>query len=668
MSSSPMPPVRVLHLEDSPRDADIIGHKLTVENVSCEIEVADCRERFEAALARGSFDVILCDYNLPGYDGVSALKQAKAVQPDAPVIIISGTVGEEEAVRCLRAGATDYLLKGRLERLAPAVRRAIQEAEERRRRTGAEAELSERERWLSSIYQAVADMLFYVEVEADGGYRVISVNPAFLETTGLEYDQVVGKRLEDVLPTPGIALEHLAQAIRERRVVRWEDTSVFPKRRLTGALSASPVFNAAGACTHLVGAIHDITDRRYLEAQLRQAQKMESVGRLAGGIAHDFNNLLTIINGMAEFALAQITDGDRQLQEDLEEIRQAGERAATLTRQLLAFSRKQILKPQVIDLNAAIAEMSNMLRRLLGEDIDLVVTTSAAAHASVKADRGQIEQVIANLVVNARDAMPYGGTLSIHTSSVVLDEQFGRQLGAVIVSGPYVALDVDDTGSGMDDLTRRQVFEPFFTTKEPGKGTGLGLSTVYGIVKQSGGYITVDSEVGRGSCFTIYLPQVAETVGRQAGAPSLAPVYGTETILVVEDVNGLRRLISRTLESAGYKVLTAASGEEALQVLDEYCAPVHVAVTDVVMHGMSGRTLAEHLDRLRPDMKIIYMSGYTDDVILRHGVLNKGVPFVSKPFRMSDLSLTIRQILDARDPTDHTEPLTEKARPFGNGS
>jgi PAS domain S-box-containing protein len=562
-------------------------------------------------------------------------------------------VGEDEAVKCLHTGATDYLLKHRLERLAPAVRRAIQEAEERRSRARAEEALQERERRLSSIFEAVADMLFYIEVEAEDAYRVISVNPAFLATTGLAHDQVIDRQVNDVFPEPETALDQFRRAIRDKRIVRWEDTSEFPRGPLTGEVSVTPVFDALGRCTHLVGAIRDITERRQLEAQLRQAQKMENVGQLAGGIAHDFNNLLTVINGMAELALDEVDEGDQQLRSDLSEIRRAGERAAALTRQLLAFSRKQILQPQVIELNATVTDMCNMLQRLLGEDIDLVIKSNAT-RASVRADRGQIEQVIANLVVNARDAMPYGGTLTISTGTVRLDAQFGRQLGAAVTPGSYVALQVRDTGSGMDDATRRRIFEPFFTTKAPGKGTGLGLSTAYGIVKQSDGFIAVESKPGRGSCFSIYLPEVVQTEGRPPIGASTGPMRGHETILVVEDMIGLRRLISRTLESTGYKVITAASGDEALRLLEQHHEPVHLMVTDVVMPGMSGRSLAERLDQLRPEMKVLYMSGYTDDVILRHGVLDAGVPFVNKPFRVDDLIRTIRQTLDASPPTAAT--------------
>jgi len=640
-------PIRMLHLEDDPRDAEVIQHRLEAGGVRCDIVLAHGQDSFEAALARESFDLIISDYNLPGYDGISAIKRAQEQQPDTPVIVISGSLGEDEAVKCLHIGATDYLLKQRLDRLVPAVRRAIQEAVERRSRQEAEQALLQRERRLSSVYATVADCLFHLEVEKDGGYRFISVNEAFLRTTGLRYTQVVGKRVDEVIPEPSLTfvLGKYEEAIRKKIVVRWEETTEYPKARLTGDVSIAPVFDDAGNCTHLVGAVHDVTERQQLEAQFRQAQKMESVGQLAGGIAHDFNNLLTVINGTAELAIAQLREGD-PLHEDLQEIRRAGERAAALTRQLLAFSRKQILQPQALDLNTVVAEMETMLQRLIGEDIDLVVVPTEGL-GSVKADAGQIEQVIANLAVNARDAMPQGGQLTIETQNVEIDEQYGGQHGVAQKPGPYVMLAVSDTGVGMDEVTRQRIFEPFFTTKGPGKGTGLGLSTVYGIVKQSDGFIWVYSEVGQGTSFKTFLPRVAEVAGSKRRSPTIASAHGTETILVVEDVGGLCLLAKRILESAGYTVLTAASGEEALRLLEHYKEPVHLMITDVVMPGMSGRTLAERFDRTRLRMKVLYMSGYTDDVVVRHGVLDEGMPFLGKPFTGVELIRKVREVLDS---------------------
>jgi PAS domain S-box-containing protein len=642
-SLPPSGQISILHLEDNARDAELIKHRLQVGGIAANISLVTSREEFEAALDRGVFDLVLCDYNLPGYHGISALQLARHVQPDASVIMISGSVGEDEAVKCLQSGATDYLLKQRLDRLVPAISRALKDAEDRRSRERTEAALQERERRLSSIFDAVDDMLFYIEVEASGTYRMVSVNPAFAASTGLHAERIIGKTFDAVFPTPEVGLGHFGQAIRERRGVRWEETVELPNGRRTGEISVTPVFDSNGRCTHLVGAVHDITERRQLEAQLLQAQKMESVGQLAGGIAHDFNNLLTVINGLAELVLDKVHEGTLDgVDADLDEIRRAGERAAGLTRQLLAFSRKQIMRPQVMNLSAVVSDLAKMLQRLLGEDIEL--TIAATAPAFVHADRGQIEQVITNLSVNARDAMPQGGALAIEVNSETIDDE-----GSTIAEpGMFVTLVVRDTGTGMDEDTRRQIFEPFFTTKGAGKGTGLGLSTVYGIVKQSNGHIRVDSEVGRGARFTIYLPQAKDAAAAQLRESVPSEQGGTETVLIVEDVIGVRHLMTRVLESAGYTVLSAGTGVEAIAVLDGYPHRVDLLITDVVMPGMSGRELAERVCATRPELQMLYMSGYTDDVVLRHIVLEQGTPFISKPFTKAQLLSMIRQLLGAR--------------------
>jgi PAS domain S-box-containing protein len=639
-------PIRILHLEDSDDDAELIGHKLKAE-MPCEITVVSSRERFEAAVAQGSFDLVLCDHNVPGYAGLAALRTARRTMPDTPVIMISGSIGEEQAVESLHMGATDYLLKARLERLAPAVTRAIHEAQEHRKHRQSEVALQERERRLSSIFESVADMVFYVDVDDTGAYRYATVNPAFIAATGLRHDQVIGKRIEEVLPSADTTKERFAEAIRERRVVRWERTVDFPRGRVIGEVSIAPVFDADGRCTNLVGAVHDVTEHRQLEAQLRQAQKMESIGLLAGGIAHDFNNLLTVINGLTELVSVQIAQGEHsKVESDLLEIRRAGDRAAALTGQLLAFSRKHILQPAVLDLHAVVSDMGKMLERLLGEDVHLSMP-SPGGQARIKSDRGELEQVILNLAVNARDAMPRGGTLSIEIRTLDVDASDVDALGTSVTPGPYVAVAVRDTGTGIDESTRRQIFEPFFTTKEPGRGTGLGLSTVYGIVRQSGGFIRVDSEPGRGSCFTVFFPRTAEDAAA-AGIPAPPQdTRGTETILVVEDGVGLRHLMTRVLEPAGYRVLTAGNGEEAFHILQQHQHRLDLMITDIVMPGMSGRRLAERLGEVRPETKVLFMSGYTDDVILKHGVLTEGVPFINKPFSPKDLLRKVRQLLDA---------------------
>ncbi|MBM4132523.1 MAG: PAS domain S-box protein [Nitrospira sp.] len=385
-------------------------------------------------------------------------------------------------------------------------------------------------------------------------------------------------------------------------------------------------------------------ERGLLEEQLRQSQKMDSIGRLAGGIAHDFNNLLTVINGYSQILLSQL-DATDERRGKAEEIKKAGDRAAALTRQLLAFSRKQVLAAKVLDLNTLVAGMNSMLRRVIGEDIDLV-TVSGSSLGAIKADPGQIEQVIVNLVVNARDAMPKGGRLTIETANADIDSALLSRSGHV-QPGPYVVLAVSDTGCGMDPNTQANMFEPFFTTKERGKGTGLGLATVYGIVEQSAGYILVSSEIGFGTTVKVYLPKVSH--GMDAGAAMLhadRPVNGSETVLLVEDEASIRKLLVAELRTKGYQVLEAEGGQEALDLCRRHEGPIHLLLTDVVMPRIGGRELAERLSALRPDMRVLYMSGYTDDAIVRHGVEESDTVFIQKPFTPDKLLRKVRDLLD----------------------
>ncbi|MBA2731790.1 MAG: PAS domain S-box protein [Acidobacteria bacterium] len=386
---------------------------------------------------------------------------------------------------------------------------------------------------------------------------------------------------------------------------------------------------------------------REKEEQLRQSQKMEAVGQLAGGIAHDFNNLLTVITGYSDLMLRGLRLND-PLRQKIEQVKKAGERAASLTRQLLAFSRKQVLQPKVLALNEVVADMDKMLRRLIGEDIDLMTILEPSLW-QVKADPGQIEQVIMNLGVNAHDAMPKGGKLTIQTENIVIDETYAAR-HMTVKPGRYVMLAVSDTGTGMDTTTQKRIFEPFYTTKDQGKGTGLGLSTVYGIVKQSNGSIWVYSEVGLGTAFKIYLPQFADEVTESAPrALAIEASQGTETVLLVEDDETVRELARETLEMSGYHVLTAANGDAALSCCEHYEGQIHLILTDVVMPQMSGRELAERLTVLYPETPVLYMSGYTDDAIVHHGILEEGVAFLEKPFTPNILTHKVRTVLDGRD-------------------
>jgi PAS domain S-box-containing protein len=409
------------------------------------------------------------------------------------------------------------------------------------------------------------------------------------------------------------------------------------------SISSAALRDARQNINGVMAVIADITERKHLEHQFLQAQKMEAVGRLAGGIAHDFNNLLTAIIGYSQMSLSRLHSQD-PMRKDIEEVESAGQRAAALTGQLLAFSRKQVVQPQVLDLNTVVTDLTKMLQRLIGEDVELQTSLDPDAW-NVKVDRGQIEQIIMNLAVNSRDAMPDGGKLTIETSNVQLDEDYAN--GHIDATpGPYVMLAIADTGSGMDKETESRIFEPFFTTKEQGRGTGLGLSTVYGIVKQSGGSIGVYSELGQGTTFKVYLPRIEESVDL-AKAREDDCARGTETVLLVEDSDTVRKLARKLLEEDGYKVLEASSGDDGWQVSEHHQGPIDLLLTDLVMPGTSGREIAQRLMSRRPQMRVLYMSGYTDDAIVRHRVLDAKAPFIQKPFTRDALIRKVREVLDA---------------------
>ncbi|HVS60422.1 MAG TPA: ATP-binding protein, partial [Gemmatimonadaceae bacterium] len=411
-------------------------------------------------------------------------------------------------------------------------------------------------------------------------------------------------------------------------------------------LTTSPVLDERGRVLGFVRVSIDLTERRNLEEQFRQSQKMDAVGRLAGGIAHDFNNLLTVIRLNTELIIESFDPTDPR-SDDIKQIKSAAERASSLTRQLLAFSRKQILQPRVLDMNSVVGTVEPMLRRLIGEDI--VITSQCSARGYVVADPGKLEQVLVNLVVNARDAMPQGGRISIETKNVELDENYTSE-HAPVVAGRYVMLAVGDTGVGMSVDTREHAFDPFFTTKEAGKGTGLGLATVYGIVKQSGGYVWIYSEPGHGTALKLYFPEVTAAAAFGAGPeyqPTMkTPNRGSETILLVEDEEAVRGLACRILERQGYRVIPAQHGREAMEIATKEEGQIDLVLTDVVMPGMNGRGLVERLSGIRPAIKSLYMSGYTDDDIIRRGFIEPSKSFLQKPFTSEALLQTVRKVLD----------------------
>ncbi len=492
----------------------------------------------------------------------------------------------------------------------------------------------------------------------DSAGKLLDANPALLSMLGYSSpDELVGSHLGTLYDD---AQHWFELADRLRTSVPFNGLIVQWKRKngaLTQArISGRTVLNGGHSKTFELFA-EDVTERRLLEQQLQQSQKMEAVGRLAGGIAHDFNNLLMVISGYAEF-LQDRLGPEPELRAPAQEIASAAGRASSLTRQLLAFSRKQMLAPKILDLNGVVTENLKMLRRMIGEDIDLVLA-AANELGSVRADAGQIEQVIMNLAVNARDAMPSGGKLTIETSNVTLDEEHAR-FQAPLKPGNYVMLSITDTGAGMDSETKSHIFEPFFTTKGP-KGTGLGLSTVYGVVKQSGGYIWVDSDPGKGTTFRIYFPRVAdihEMPEQPAAAPAVTSTEpGTETILLVEDEANLRYLARQFLEKQGYRVIEAADGAVAVQVAVAHEGVIHLLLTDVIMPGMNGRELAQRITEIRPNTKVLYMSGYTENVIGKDGTLDDGVRLLQKPFTLRELKNRVREVLDS------TRPMQEVTMP-----
>jgi PAS domain S-box-containing protein len=932
-----MKTLRVLNVEDSERDTALLTRYLKRAGYDLNSQRVETAAGMKAALETSEWDVILCDYSMPQFNALSALKLLHELEFDIPLIIISGTVGEEVAVEAMRAGAQDYIMKDNLVRLAPTIERELHEVENRRARHLAEKALKASERELRTLFEAMTDVIFVLD--CDGRFlKIASADPSHLFKPA---NDLLGHTLYEVFPKENadFFLQHIRRAASEKRMHRveynlqigqrkvWFDGSVLPmttnsvlwiarditerkrteqalreseeryrdfvenardiiyshdlkgnytstnkaceevtgytqaeslrlnlsdtvapeflqkaKRMLKGKLEGEPetVYDleliakdghrvAVEVNTRLVfegdvpvgvqGIARDVTERKRAEAmrirrgaqlalrgdinsalaeanaplrrilehcteamvqhldaalariwtlnrteeslelqasagiytqledspahltvgalnvsriaesrqphitndiqsdsqggdkrwarqqgmiafagyplivadrvigvmavfsrqrladdtldalssiadiisqglerkraeealqasadQLRQSQKLEAVGQLAGGVAHDFNNLLTVINGYSDLLLRRMTQGD-DMRTKVEEIKKAGERAASLTRQLLAFSRKQVLQPKVIRLNAVVADVEKMLRRLIGEDIDLV-TVLEPTLSQIKADPGQVEQVILNLAVNARDAMPQGGKLTIETHNVHADDEFTRK-HPTIRCGDYVVLAISDTGIGMDAETQARIFEPFFTTKEQGKGTGLGCATVYGIVKQSDGNIWVDSEPGKGTTFKVYLPAVLhETPSEPEKAPAAELPPGREKVLLTEDEEPVRRLTKTILEINGYQVFEAADGDEALAVHEKHQGEFDLVITDVVMPNMSGPELAESLEAISPGLKVLFLSGYTDDAIVRHGLLNEKVEFLQKPFTPDALLRKVREVLD----------------------
>jgi two-component system cell cycle sensor histidine kinase/response regulator CckA len=639
-------PLHILHLEDDPRDAALVQSALEADSVPCIITLVQCRDDFVAALEQGGVDLVLSDFSLPAFDGTSALELMRERWPFVPVILVSGTLGEELAIDSMKRGATDYVLKERLSRLVPAVRRAMEGVEVREANFRTEQSLRESEQRFRILF---SESPMGIALVGLNGHPVLT-NAALQKMLGYSGEEFARMDFTEFTHPDDCAkdiecYQQLVQGGRkdyqlEKRYIR-KDGQIISAR-----LMVTTVRDAANAAIFAIKMVEDITERKNLEAQFIEAQKMEVVGHLASGVAHDFNNILAVIMGYSDLITPEITK--EKLRTYNEQIRSAAQRAAGLTRQLLVFSRKQTVQPVVLDLKEVVKEIDGMLRRLIDENIEMTIV-SGQQLGHVKADPGYVGQVVMNLAINARDAMPNGGKLTIATSNEVLDDNFAR-VHSKAIPGEYVRLSVTDTGTGMTDNVKAHLFEAFFTTKPKGKGTGLGLATCQTVVQQSGGYICVESEIGKGTTFNVYFPRIQQSVPVSDRLPhnGLLP-RGTETLLVVEDDPSVRHLACSVLEAQGYHVLCSANGQDALQVASHYKGePIRLVITDVIMPLMGGKVMAEWLKTTYPHLKILFTSGYTDDAITQHGVLDAGVEFLPKPYTPLTLAAKVRQILDGK--------------------
>jgi PAS domain S-box-containing protein len=642
-------PLRLLIVDDAIEYAQMVVELLRSSEAwrDAEIAIAGSYDEALQGLEARPYDVAFFDYWLGDRDGLTLLRDVRRRGIDTSVIVLTGRGAEDVAVEAMKAGAADYLSKATLtvEGLERALRHTMALRAEEQQRRRAEGALRGSEERFRALVENSSDALLLIDAEG----RVTYTTPSSARHLGWQPDQIVGRSIYDFIHPEdrGLVGVRMAETLQDpaRPIAAdvrfhhadgtWRFMEGVGVNRLADPSVGAIVINA-----------RDVSDRRKLEAQLRQAQKMEAVGQLAGGVAHDFNNLLTAILGYCNLILDEMPRED-PLRADLEEIQSAGERAASLTRQLLAFSRRQILQPQIVDINTLVRQLEKLLRRLISEDVELV-TALAGDLVPVRVDPATIEQILVNLAVNARDAMPAGGRLTIETTNVELGDAYAVT-HVTMKPGPYVMLAVSDTGEGMDEATRARVFEPFFTTKEQGKGSGLGLATVYGMVRQSGGYIWVYSEPGHGTTFKVYLPPAesrSATGNVDRGRRETDATHGWETVLLVEDEDAVRALAREVLRRHGYVVLEARHGVEALRIAERHQDAIHLMVTDLVMPHMSGRDLAERLSTVRPRMKVLFISGYTDHAVM-HRDLTPGAVFLQKPFNPEVFARTVRSVLDA---------------------
>ncbi len=636
--------LNILHLEDDPTDAELIRSILDEEGIKAHLFRVEKRAEFREALIKGSFDIIFGDYSLPDFDGMDALKIAKQIRPELPFIFISGTLGEELAIEGLKNGATDYVLKQRIIRLVPSLIRAMEEVEEKKKRVKAEKNLIQ----LASVVQQATEVVMITDLEG----KIEYVNPAFERCTGYTLQETLGQYPRIIKSEKQDAgfYKDLWNKISSGKT--WRGT--FINKRKDGTLfhedaAIFPIRDNSGKTIKYAAVKRDITAEKEMETLLRQSQKLEAVGQLTGGIAHDFNNILSVINGYSELALISM-ESENPLYKYMSEISKAGERAVNLIRRLLAFSRQDIIERKIVNINELIIALKKMLHRLIGEDItiDLLLTDKCY---NIKADPGQIEQILINLIVNARDALNdkspqiFEKKITIETSNVYLNNRF-VSLHPESRKGQHIDITITDTGIGMDEKTRLKIFEPFFTTKEEGAGTGLGLSTVYGIVKQNNGTISVNSAPGRGTTFKIYWPVSEQKKDFRVDLiEDISLIRGKETILLVEDEESVRNFTKEALVSMGYTVNSTSNGHEALAFIKKNNTKIDLLISDVIMPRMGGVELADNLEKLLPGLKTLFVSGYIDDKIVKNGILKKNVNFLQKPFSVHSLAKKVNEVL-----------------------
>ena len=623
-----MESIRILHLEDNDHDAELTAYHLHKQNLDCDITRAANKEEFLHALKAGQYDIIISDYSLQRFSGLEALKIAREKYPEIPFVFYSRVIGVEHAIKALKLGATDYVIKDRMVRLSQSIRRSLKETKERSLRLKAEEDLRKSQERYRLVVELSPDMIF---VESSG--RIIFMNPAGLRLLGASMSsEVLGKRVSEVIidDQKGALLNCFNALLRGEKPPAQE----LKMRRLDGTIVDVELTLALLQQTGsrgMLGIARNITDRKHMEEELRHSQKMEAVGQLAGGLAHDFNNTMMAIFGYAELLQSKLPAGDENLKY-VQCLLEAADKSAVLTRQLLAFSRKQVLDLRLMNINAVIEGLVNIIRLLLGKKIKLEFKLRKNL-PMVKADAGRIEQILMNLVVNSKDAMPDGGTLQITTGPIET------------VAGSFVRLAVEDTGMGMTDDVKARCFEPFFTTKEEDKGTGLGLSNVYAIVKQMNGYIAIDTVANSGCTFNIDFPIEVEEKTRNEITAEMKPVeMSGRTILLVEDNEVVLQALSIAFRNLGGRLITATDGIEALEV-DKNENEIDLLITDVMMPRMSGFQLAEQIRTRRNNLKVIFVSGYAEEAFNRSLADDPRSVFVSKPASIVRLLTTASKLL-----------------------